>query len=136
MESLLLVSFPSFPLSLSLCYQSHLLSSFSASAMREKKRSKKMSNPDNNTPPVTRKSLQTSSWSGKRNQSDSSPSLDSLVCYHQPNLLSLFHWVIIMIVFLYHIPSLVPVMYRRLLGDSSHQLYSTALPMAFLPKGP
>lgn len=100
----------SLSLSLSLCYQSHLLSSLSASAMREKKRSKKMSNPDNNTPPGTRKSLQTTSLSGKRNQIDASPSLDSLVCYHQPNLLSLFHWVIIMIVFLYHIPSLVPVM--------------------------
>ncbi|KAG2280748.1 hypothetical protein Bca52824_051968 [Brassica carinata] len=49
-----------------------------ASAMRERKRSKKMLNPDNNTSPGTCKSLQPSSLSGKRNQIDSSLSLDSL----------------------------------------------------------
>ncbi|KAL0728846.1 hypothetical protein Bca4012_024939 [Brassica carinata] len=52
--------------------------SFSASAMRERKRSKKNLNSDNTSPPGTCKNLQPSSLSGKRNQIDSSLSLDSL----------------------------------------------------------
>lgn len=57
----------------------------SASAMREKKRSKKMVNPENDSPGTCKK-LQLSSLSrlsgkkGQRNQIDGGVSLDSVVC--------------------------------------------------------
>lgn len=99
--------FPSLSLSVEIANcQLNLMSSFSASAMRERKRRKKMLNPDNNTSPETCKSLQTSSLSGKRNQIDASPSLESLVCIINPTCCLYFIGLlcVFMIVFLCHIP--------------------------------